>query len=82
MANVNVRGLSDTTKEALRVRAAQSGLSLEAFARRVLQNASTEITEPPKNFSTLINHYFGEQNGIELSLTERSSKRETVELAE
>ena len=40
MANINVRGLPDETKQALRVRAAQAGLSLEGFARRILTRAA------------------------------------------
>ena len=41
MAQITIRELSDKAKEALRVQAAQSGLSLEAHVRQILQQAST-----------------------------------------
>src|SRR4051794_40926203 len=43
MASLTIRDLPDQTKETLRVHAARSGLSLEAYARHLLQvSASTE----------------------------------------
>lgn len=81
MANVNVRGLSDATKEALRVRAAQAGLTLEAFARKTLQKASLEPIDQPEALTTLIAKYFGKNHGVELALPERSSSRESVDFS-
>jgi len=43
MANVNVRGLSDESREALKVRAATAGMSLEAYARRALTKSAMGI---------------------------------------
>ncbi len=39
MAAINVRGLSEDAKRALRVRAAQHGRSMEAEARLILEEA-------------------------------------------
>lgn len=75
MANINVRGLSDATKEALRVRAAQAGMSLEAFARKALQQALTEDGQPPRHLLEIAKKYFGAKHGIELEMPSRSTKR-------
>lgn len=68
MANINVRGLSDQTKEALRVRAAQAGMSLEAYARRALTKASMGDGEEPKPLVDLAAKYFGARHGVDLEL--------------
>ena len=39
MANLAIRNLDDATKQALRVRAAQHGVSMEEEARRILKAA-------------------------------------------
>jgi len=80
MANVNVRGLSDKTKEALRVRAAKAGMSLEAYARRALTKASMGDGDEPKPVVDLAEKYFGARRGVELDLPPRSTQRESVEL--
>ncbi len=74
MANINVRGISATTKEALRVRAAKAGMSLEAYARRVLTKASMENGDEPKPVVPLVEKYFGEKHGVELDLPRRRGK--------
>jgi len=79
MAVLTVRNLPDQTKEALRVKAAKSGVSLEKYVRRVLQKASNEeISEVPQIMETAA-EYFGEKNGEELELPARSSNRQAVE---
>jgi len=80
MANVNVRGLSDKTKEALRVRAAKAGMSLEAYARRALTKASMGDGDEPKPVVDLAEKYFGARHGVELDLPPRATQRESVEL--
>lgn len=40
MANIAIRDLPDKTKETLCIHAAQAGVSLEAYARHILQKAS------------------------------------------
>lgn len=80
MANVNVRGLSDQTKEALRVRAAKAGMSLEAYARRALTKAALANGEQPKPLVELAEEYFGAVHGVELDLPSRSTQRKPVAL--
>jgi len=78
MANINVRGISDRTKEALRVRAAKAGMSLEAYARRALQKASTTNGEEPTPLLDLAVKYFGAKGGVELDTSQRSTLRQSV----
>lgn len=73
MANINVRGIADQTKEVLRVRAAKAGLSLEAFARRALQQAATASGAAPTSILDLAGKYFGANNGVELEKPARST---------
>ena len=80
MPNINVRGISVKTKEALRVRAAKAGISLEGYARRALQKASMTDGQEPTPILELAEKYFGTKNGVELELPERSTQREPVEL--
>ena len=79
MPNINVRGISVKTKEALRVRAAKAGISLESYARRALQKASMGDVQEPTPLLELAKKYFGSENGVELDLPERSTHREPVE---
>jgi len=80
MANVNVRGLSDHTKEALRLRAAEAGMSLEAYARRALTKAALANGDEPKPLVELTEKYFGAKHGVELDLPDRSTQRQQVKL--
>ena len=48
MASLTIRRLSDDTKERLRLRAVQSGCSLEALARTILDRAAEETASRPK----------------------------------
>ncbi len=68
MANINVRGLSEQTKAALRDRAAEAGMSLEAYARRTLQQAAATEGEEPPCIVPLAKRLFGEEHGIDLVL--------------
>ena len=82
MAVLTVRNLPDQTKEALRVKAAKSGVSLEKYVRRVLQKASNEdVFNVPQIMETAA-EYFGEKNGEDLELPARSSNRQPVEFEE
>ena len=78
VANINVRGISDRTKEALRVRAAKAGMSLEAYARRALQKTSMARGDEPKSLLDLAEKYFGADAGVELDLPQRSTRRGAV----
>ncbi len=79
MANINVRGISDRTKEALRVRAAMAGMSLEAFARRELQKASMANGDEPTAFLDLAKKYFGVKGGVDLDTPQRSTHRKPID---
>lgn len=81
MANINVRGISDRTKEALRVRAAKAGMSLEAYARRALQKAASANGDETKALVDLAKKHFGAAGGVELDLPPRSSRRAPPDFA-
>lgn len=80
MPNINVRGLSVETKEALRVSAAKAGMSLEGYTRLALQKAAMTDGQELTPILDLANKYFGSKNGVELELPERSTYREPVKL--
>ena len=81
MAQITIRELSDKAKEALRVQAAQLGLSLEAHVRHILQQASTGKAFKPANILDLADKYFGGSKGIDLVLPNRSSGRNPVDFS-
>ena len=78
MANITIRDLPDNTKENLRILAAKSGVSLESYARLVLQKASSSDSFLQQNILDLASKYFGHKYGVELDLPERSSTRDKV----
>ena len=79
MANLTIRDLPGRTKEALRVQAAKSGVSLEAHARHILQKASSLSSFPSVNILALAEGYFGQKHGIDVTLPTRGSRRKLVE---
>ena len=74
-----MRGIPDRTKEALRLRAARAGTSLEAYARRALIKASLGEGREPVSIVDLAEKHFGAQCGVELDLPVRSTRRQPVE---
>jgi len=82
MAVLTVRNLPDQTKEALRVKAAKSGVSLEKYVQRVLQKASNEDAFQVPQIMETAAEYFGEKGGQDLELPARSSNRPSVEFQE
>ena len=79
MASITIRDLPVQTKEALRVCAAQSGISLEAYVRHILQKASTSSDLfDPVNILDLADQCFGSRNGVNVDLPNRGSKRQSV----
>jgi len=78
MANITIRDLPDNTKENLRVQAAKSGVSLEAYARYILQTASVSDRFMQPSILDLADTYFGSKKGIDLELPERNSRRDEV----
>jgi plasmid stability protein len=81
VANINVRGIPDRTKEALRLLAARAGTSLEAYARRALIKASLGEGREPVSIVDLAEKHFGAERGVELDLPLRSTRRRTVEFS-
>lgn len=79
MASITIRNLSDQIKERLRRQAARQGISLEAYARQILQQASSAETPGPLDLLSLAQTYFGAKNGVDLPLPERGSKRKAVD---
>ncbi len=80
MASITIRNLPDKTKEALRVHAAQYGVSLEAYIRQILRKASSANGLEPVSILDMAEKYFGAKRGVDIELPERSSKRQPVEL--
>lgn len=87
MASITVRNLPDATKHSLRVRAAERGLSLEAYVRQILQEAGA--AEPLERTAAgqmsiveAANKYFGPLGGVELELPSRKSHREIPDFSE
>jgi plasmid stability protein len=80
MAVITVRNLPDPTKEALRVKAAKAGISLEQYVRNILQDASKDDDQSSSNIMEIAATYFAkpEHSDIELNLPLRSSSREDV----
>lgn len=78
MANITIRDLPDRTREALRIQAAQAGISLEAHARHILQLASEVRQKKTRNILEIADRCFGSDHGINLVLPERSSNRQDI----
>lgn len=78
MASITIRDFSDVAKDALKVHAAKAGVSLEAYARQILQEAArSESQSSRSNLLSLSRELFG-QDGIDLDLPSRSSTRDVV----
>ncbi len=75
MASITVRNLPEHTKDTLRVRAAEQGLSLEAYIRNVLQRTALQEAPGTVKLTDLARKYFGPKGGVDLELPARSSHR-------
>lgn len=69
MASLSIRKLDNQVYEALRIRAAQHGVSMEEEARQAL----SQIIIPTVNIGSIFSRYFGKDNGVALSLEARAS---------
>ena len=74
MASIIIRNLPDRIKQILRINAAILGLSLESYARSILENASKH-SYTNVNILDLADKYFGIARGVDLDLPSRNSKR-------
>jgi len=57
MANLTIRNLDDATKQALRIRAALNGVSMEEEARRILKSALASTQYPARLGSHLCDRF-------------------------
>ena len=78
MANLSVRKLDDVVYEQLRVRAAQHGVSMEEEVRQIIYQVILKQTSP----SIVFQKYFGVQNGIDLTKTERQHPHYPMDFSE
>jgi plasmid stability protein len=74
MGSLTIRNLDDAVKQALRVKAAQNGHSMEEEAREILRRAVT--IAPPKNLAEAIHARFAPLGGLELDLPPRDEMAE------
>jgi plasmid stability protein len=79
MASITIRDLPDKTKEVLRVRAAQCGVSLESYVRQMLNKASSANGLKPISILDMAEKYFGSKHGVDIELPKRSSGRQPTE---
>lgn len=85
MAVITVRNIPDPTKEALRIKAALAGVSLEQYLRTILEKASREDSQETRSIMEIASLYFvptslnSEENTLlkenALDLPERTIKR-------
>jgi len=81
MGSITIRNLPDQSKEVLRVQAARSGISLEAYVRKILEEASGLESDKKINILELAQGYFGSQGGVNLELPKRGSHRGSSSVA-
>jgi antitoxin FitA len=77
MSSITIRNLDPAIKERLRIRAAEHGHSMEAEARRILQNTLTSSTRTPAaNLYERIRAVVEPLGGIDLELPPRELTRD------
>ncbi|MBX3180961.1 MAG: plasmid stabilization protein [Candidatus Hydrogenedentes bacterium] len=79
MASITIRNLPDNTKETLRVRAAERGVSLEAYVRNLLQEELARAPDRPFALADAARSFFGPKHGVDLELPRRETRRATPE---
>ncbi len=77
MASITIRNLTDEQKQALRVRAAENGRSMEAEARAILDAAlGDQPDRPRRNLAEEIRALFGPLGGVNLPEIPRDPARD------
>lgn len=77
MASITIRNLTDEQKQALRVRAARNGRSMEAEARLILDEALRGKSQRPKrNLAEEIRELFKPIGGVDLPEIKRDPMRD------
>lgn len=75
LTSITIRKVPLSTKERLRLQAAQAGMSLESYMRGVLQAVSQTDREEGIDLAGLAQSCFGAENGVDLHLPERGAGR-------
>jgi plasmid stability protein len=75
MATITIRGLDDTVKARLRLRAARHGRSMEEEARRILKDGLTAEAPRGPNLAESIRLRIAPVGGIELTIPPREPVR-------
>ncbi|HEX5430699.1 MAG TPA: hypothetical protein VFW83_01935 [Bryobacteraceae bacterium] len=76
MASLTIRKLDESTKSALRIRAAHHGRSMEEEAREILKCALARTSAEPRNLGEAIHAHFAALGGVELPKILREPMRE------
>ncbi len=66
MATLTIRGVPDEEKEALRVRAAKNGHSMEAELRQIIHEAVNQEAAPEEDLYTAIRRRVEPFGGVEI----------------
>ena len=76
MSSITVRNLDPATKERLRIRAAEHGVSMEVEARRILSDAVASKQPREVNLAEAIRRRFAPFGGVELDIPPRELDRD------
>lgn len=78
MATLNVRKLDENAYEQLRMRAAKHGVSMEEEARQIIYQA----VSAPEQITIIFQKYFGDKNGVDLTLPNKRKPHEPMDFDE
>ncbi len=79
MSTLTIPDFPDRIRTAFEALAAERGITLEAYVRQVLQEAYLDQPRKRMNMAVATRKYFGPENGIDLELPSRHSRRELPE---
>ncbi|WP_217127112.1 FitA-like ribbon-helix-helix domain-containing protein [Hydrogenophilus thiooxidans] len=74
MAALTIRNVDDAIKQALRIRAAQHGVSMEEEARRILREALVRVSQP-QALGQRLKQRFAEVADADFELPSRQTSR-------
>jgi plasmid stability protein len=76
MATLTIRDLDPSVKERLRIRAAESGRSMEEEVRVILRQATVKDSNPEIGLAEAIRRRFAPFGGVELEIPPRELGRD------
>jgi len=82
MSTITIHDVSDELTEAMTAYAEANGISVDAYARELLNFAIAERNRGSMKLTDAFRLYFGRSNGVELDLSGRDSGRERTEFDE